>query len=195
MEKLYRTSVWKAREKRLQWLIKLGIAFAVWLSLCGLVWEFPLSPYWLWLFILVYIAICFFAMATSYFYVISDEQGILCKNSVYRFWQERFEYSDIQTAELGITRGSYAHYIYLCIYRAERKSWKYAINLVSDEDVLRLIEELKSHGVKVSTTQAFADYYAAIERRKHEKAQGEALRRKAKAYEEQMRQERERMKK
>ncbi len=133
-------------------------------------------------------------MSIGYFYIISDDQGLSIKNLIYRFWRKRVGYSDLKMAEFGITRGSYAHYIYLRIHTPESKSWKYAINLVSDEDVLRLIEELKSHGVTVSTTEEFENYYAAIEQRKREKAQGEALRRKAKEYEEQMRRERERMK-
>ena len=130
------------------------------------------------------------------FYVKTDNKKLYIQNRIYFFWSATYTYPEILKAKFSYNSGGYgiANVVYLQLYSLEKKSWKYAINLVSDEDMLRLIEELKSHGVEVSTTKEFEGYYAAIEQRKREKAQGEALRRKAKEYEEQMRRERERMK-
>lgn len=187
--KIYRQSVWKERDRRIYFV--LGVFFGIPL-LIGLVNPYALLSAFL--FSGLVSCIFFLVSAVGYFYLQTYNKGIGIKNSFYLFWNKSYRYPDISMAEFGYLFNVRSQCIYLRIHTSEGKSWKYAINLVSDEDVLQLIEELKSHVVKISTTQAFAGYYAAIERRKHEKAQGEALRLKAKAYEEQMHQERERMK-
>ena len=189
--KRYRTSIWRAERG--------GVKFVIFLPLVLGLLAFGFPPpvrYNILLGMLVLLVLFILLKAVHCFYVITDGEKLYVRNRIYLFWRGTYAYQEIREAKFNYQSGGYgvAHVISLQLCTPEGESWRYVINLVSDEDVLRLIEELKSHGVKVSTTQAFADYYAAIERRKHEKTQGEALRCKAKAYEEQMRQERERMK-
>lgn len=186
--KLYKTSIWRANRISIKFYISLFLIFYI------LAFGFqPSVRYNIQLGALVWLIYMILLTALQCFYVKTDNKKLYIQNRIYSFWGVTYTYPEILKARFCYNSGGYgiANIVYLQLYSLEKKSWKYAINLVSDEDVLRLIEELKSHGVKVSTTKEFEGYYAAIEQRKREKAQGEALRRKANEYEEACRRERE----
>lgn len=132
------------------------------------------------------------ALLFRWFYVQINSEALEIKSEIFPSWIRRYQWSEIQSIQFGYTEAT-AEFIYLYITSANRNPKRYMINLVGDEDLLTLIEELQRRGILVNTDK-LQPLFERIEQRKREKAQGEALRRKAKEYEEQMHRERERMK-
>lgn len=129
----------------------------------------------------------------AHFYVALDDLFLYVRNPAFPFLGKQYRLTEIKKVYISFVGGrSYA--IFLRVDTEQKRGWRRNINLVNDGDLFALIGELQQRGIVVDTEelQIYIDY---LERQKREKAQGEALRRKAKAYEEQMRQERERMKK
>ncbi len=186
--KTYKTTIWKERDgalKRNLCFLTISLLFAVIIP----AYSFEILGIGILCFLFY-----FFVGANLYHYVQCDQDNLIVCHLFYPFSKAKHPYESIRTAAFNSVYNLHFSFFELRIYTCENRSRRYAINLVSDEDVLRLIEELKSHGVRVTTTQEFDDYYAAIEQRQREKAQGEALRRKAREYEEACRREREKLK-
>lgn len=100
------------------------------------------------LFLIILFLLIIHGWISQLFYIVLTDDKLIVQNAVYLFWRKEVQYKDIIKIKIQRSLGAYPG-IKVFTGKSSKILWRYTIDLIDDQNLIYLIEAIKTKGVVV----------------------------------------------